>query len=98
MGIASGPLVAGVIGRRKFHYDLWGDTVNLASRLEYHGESGQILVSEAVADQTADDFLFTPSTVIEIKGKGPTSVRFLLGRKADATTPQPAAKTTATVS
>jgi class 3 adenylate cyclase len=92
MGIASGPLVAGVIGRRKFHYDLWGDTVNLASRLEYHGEPGQILVSDSVADQLADDFLFSPSTIIDLKGKGPTSVRFLLGRKEDAVTaPQRAA-------
>ena len=84
MGIATGPLVAGVIGRRKFAYDLWGDTVNLASRLEFHGEPGQILVAEAVADQLADDFLFSPSTVIDLKGKGPTSVRCLLGRKTQA--------------
>jgi class 3 adenylate cyclase len=98
MGIASGPLVAGVIGRRKFHYDLWGDTVNLASRLEYHGEPGQILVSDSVADQLADDFLFSPSTIIDLKGKGPTSVRFLLGRNDEAVaTPQPAAEKTATV-
>jgi class 3 adenylate cyclase len=99
MGIASGPLVAGVIGRRKFHYDLWGDTVNLASRLESHGEPGQILASDSVADQLADDFLFSPDTIIDLKGKGPTHVRFLLGRKEDAlTTPEPAADTTATVS
>jgi class 3 adenylate cyclase len=99
MGIASGPLVAGVIGRRKFHYDLWGDTVNLASRLEYHGEPGQILVSDSVADQLADEFVFSPSTVIDLKGKGPTSVRLLLGRKEDAvTTPAPAAEKTATIS
>jgi class 3 adenylate cyclase len=91
MGIASGPLVAGVIGRRKFHYDLWGDTVNLASRLESHGEPGQILVSEAVSDQLADHFLFSPSTVIDLKGKGPTSVRCLLGRNGEgADRPQPA--------
>jgi class 3 adenylate cyclase len=92
MGIASGPLVAGVIGRRKFHYDLWGDTVNLASRLEYHGEPGQILVSEAVADALADAFVFSPSSLIDLKGKGPTSARFLLGSKEDAVaTPVPAA-------
>jgi class 3 adenylate cyclase len=93
MGIATGPLVAGVIGRRKFAYDLWGDTVNLASRLEFHGEPGQIVVSEAVAEQLADDFVFSPSAVIDLKGKGPTSVRCLLGRPGDAvTTRQPAAE------
>jgi hypothetical protein len=76
-----------------------GRRVNLASRLEYHGEPGQILVSDSVADQLADDFLFSPSTIIDLKGKGPTSVQVLLGRKAGAvTTPEPAAETSATVS
>jgi class 3 adenylate cyclase len=77
----------------------YGRRVNLASRLEYHGEPGQILVSDSVADQLADDFLFSPSTIIDLKGKGPTSVQVLLGRKAAAvTTPEPAAETSATVS
>jgi class 3 adenylate cyclase len=98
MGIASGPLVAGVIGRRKFHYDLWGDTVNLASRLEHHGKPGQILVSEAVADELADDFLFSPSAVLDLKGRGPTRACFLLGRKEEAPDPEPAAETPAAVS
>jgi len=80
VGIATGPVVAGVIGRRKFAYDLWGDAVNLASRLEFHGEPGQILVSEAVADRLADEFVFSPSSVLELKGKGPTRVQSLLGR------------------
>jgi hypothetical protein len=76
-----------------------GRRVNLASRLEYHGEPGQILVSDSVADQLADDFLFSPSTIVDLKGKGPTSVQVLLGRKAGAvTTPEPAAETSATVS
>jgi class 3 adenylate cyclase len=80
VGIATGPVVAGVIGRRKFAYDLWGDTVNLASRLQLHGEPDHILVSEAVADRLADEFLFSPSRILELKGKGPTRVRCLLGR------------------
>ena len=81
VGIATGPLVAGVIGRRKFAYDLWGDTVNLASRLELHGEPGQILVTEAVADELGDGFLFSPPVVLDLKGKGPTPVNELLGRR-----------------
>ena len=51
-GVASGPVVAGVIGERKFAYDVWGDTVNLASRLEEHGEPGQILVSQVTATES----------------------------------------------
>ena len=50
-GVATGPAVAGVIGRGKFAYDLWGDTVNVASRLEEQGEPGEVLVSEATAVQ-----------------------------------------------
>ena len=72
--------VAGVIGRRKFAYDLWGDTVNLASRLESHGEPGRILVAEATAARLAERYAFGPPQLIELKGKGPTAARFLLGR------------------
>jgi class 3 adenylate cyclase len=82
--MATGPAVAGVIGQRKFAYDLWGDTVNLASRLEENGEPGRILVSEAVAEQLADRYEFGPPRVVELKGKGPTSVRFLVGRRTEA--------------
>jgi class 3 adenylate cyclase len=80
VGIASGPAVAGVIGQRKFAYDLWGDTVNLASRLESNGEPGRILVAEVTARRLLDRFAFGPPQVVELKGKGPTSARFLLGR------------------
>jgi adenylate cyclase len=81
IGIASGPLVAGVIGRRKFAYDLWGDTVNLASRLELHGEAGQILVAHAVAEAVGDKFLFSSGTMLDLKGKGPSLVHTLLARQ-----------------
>ena len=84
IGIAAGPVVAGVIGRRKFSYDLWGDTVNLASRLESHGEPGCILVSEGIADPLRDRYRFGPSHLVELKGKGPTPACFLLGRIDDA--------------
>jgi class 3 adenylate cyclase len=78
-GIATGPAVAGVIGERKFAYDVWGDTVNLASRLEEHSEPGQLLVSEPTATATMDRYAFGPVRIFDIKGKGPTPVRVLLG-------------------
>ena len=80
VGVASGPVVAGVIGRRKFAYDLWGDTVNLASRLEAHGVPGRTLVSEATAALLGDGYELSETTTIDLKGKGPTPARFLLGR------------------
>lgn len=83
VGIATGPAVAGVIGQRKFAYDLWGDTVNLASRLEANGEPGRILVSEAVARRLGDRYEFGPHRVVDLKGKGPTPARFLLARRAE---------------
>jgi class 3 adenylate cyclase len=81
--VASGPAVAGVIGVRKFAYDLWGDTVNLASRLEASGEPGRILVSEAMAEMLGDRYEFGPKVVLDLKGKGPTPVRFLLARRSE---------------
>jgi adenylate cyclase len=83
VGIASGPAVAGVIGQRKFAYDLWGDTVNLANRLEAHGEPGKILVADATAQRLSDRYRFGPVWMINLKGKGPTPARFLLGRRED---------------
>jgi class 3 adenylate cyclase len=71
-----------VIGQRKFAYDLWGDTVNLASRLESQGQPGRIMVSERVAAALDRRYEFGPSRIVDLKGKGPTSVRFLTGRKA----------------
>jgi class 3 adenylate cyclase len=83
VGVATGPAVAGIIGYRKFAYDLWGDTVNLASRLQESGETGRALVSEPTAEQLGDEYEFGASQVIELKGKGPTPARILLGRRAD---------------
>jgi class 3 adenylate cyclase len=83
VGLASGPVVAGVIGRRKFAYDLWGDTVNVASRLESHGEPGRILVSEPTYELLHGRYVFGDPCIVELKGKGPTRARFLLGRTAD---------------
>jgi adenylate cyclase len=79
-GIATGPAVAGVIGVQRFAYDLWGDTVNLASRLETNAEPGRFLVSESTIGELRDRYDFGPSEILEVKGKGPTTVRVLLGR------------------
>ncbi len=78
-GVATGPAVAGVIGERKFAYDVWGDTVNLASRLEEHAAPGEILVSEPTASAAMDRFSFGPVRILDIKGKGQTPARALLG-------------------
>ena len=70
VGIHSGPLVAGIIGKKKFVYDLWGDTVNIASRMESHGVPGQIQVSEATYQYLKDEFKFIKRDPMQIKGKG----------------------------
>ena len=82
-GVATGPAVAGVIGRRKFAYDLWGDTVNVASRLEEQAEPGEVLVSEATAVLLEDRYEFGPTRILDLKGKGPTPARALLGRNSN---------------
>jgi class 3 adenylate cyclase/NAD(P)-dependent dehydrogenase (short-subunit alcohol dehydrogenase family) len=81
IGLHSGDLVAGVIGRRKFIYDLWGDTVNTASRMESHGVSGRIQVSDEVRELIDDKFDLEPRGEIEVKGKGNMSTYFLIGVK-----------------
>lgn len=70
IGIHSGPLVAGVIGKHKFAYDTWGDTVNTASRMESHAPQGCIQVSESVFRQTQHQFSYVARGEIEVKGKG----------------------------
>lgn len=80
IGIDTGPVVAGVIGRRRFAYDLWGDTVNTASRMESHGVPGRVQVTERVRDRLCDRYLFEPRGTVDVKGKGPMPTWFLVGR------------------
>jgi adenylate cyclase len=70
IGINAGPVVAGIIGRRKFIYDLWGDTVNVASRMESHGVPGGIQVTRPVFERLRDHYSFEERGAIEVKGKG----------------------------
>ncbi len=80
VGINSGAVVAGVIGRRKFAYDLWGDAVNVAARMEATGEIGRIQVPDELAAALQDRFTFEPRGEIEVKGKGKMRTSFLVGR------------------
>ncbi len=79
IGIATGPAAAGVIGQAKFAYDVWGDTVNLASRLESHGEAGRIQISEETQRALGDEFALEKPPKIDIKGLGRTQTWFLGG-------------------
>ncbi len=84
IGIHSGPVVAGVIGRKKFIYDVWGDTVNTASRMESHARAGSIQVSEAVFEAAMGDFEFSERGTIEVKGKGAMRTYELHARRGRA--------------
>ena len=81
IGIDTGPVVAGVIGRAKFTYDLWGDTVNTASRMESHGVPGAIQVTERTYERLRDRYELRRRGTIEVKGKGPMTTYLLLGRR-----------------
>lgn len=82
IGISTGPVVAGVVGKRKFIYDLWGDTVNLASRITTEGQPGQIHVDQGTHSRLADTFDFSPAEILYLKGKGDTRVHRLNGPKS----------------
>ena len=80
IGMSTGSAVAGVIGKRKFLYDLWGDVVNTASRMESHGVSGRIQVTSSTRHQLGESFTFEERGAIDVKGKGEMHTWFLNGR------------------
>ena len=82
-GLATGPAVAGVIGRNRFAYDLWGNTVNMAARMESHGEIGRIQVTAELYERLAPTHVFTPRGEIDVKGVGAMRTWFLDGRRHD---------------
>ncbi len=83
IGINSGPAVAGVVGTTKFHYDIWCDTVNVASRMESQGEPGKVQITGATYELIKDDFVCVPRGTIEVRGRGEMATWFVEGRSTN---------------
>ena len=85
IGLACGPVVAGVVGSRRFFYDVWGDAVNVASRMETTDQTGHIQVPQAFYDRIRGDFEFTERGDVDVKGKGVMHTWYLVGRRPHST-------------
>jgi adenylate cyclase len=83
IGINSGPVVAGVIGRKKFSYDLWGAAVNVASRMETYGESGTVQITRNTYELIKNDFTLEAKGTVNVRGAGELEIWHVLGRKSD---------------
>jgi class 3 adenylate cyclase len=81
IGIDSGPVVAGVIGRKRFLYDLWRDAVNTASRMESHGTTGRIQITRATKELIEDEFVCEPRGIVPVKGKGEMETWYVVRRR-----------------
>lgn len=82
IGINTGPVIAGVIGIKKFIYDLWGDAVNVASRMESHGQPGAIQVTDTTYEILKNDYILEPRGTIPVKGRGEMMTYWLMSRKS----------------
>ncbi len=80
IGLHAGPAVAGVIGNTKLFYDVWGKTVNMASRMESHGEAGRIQMTQSAREALSNDYVLEPRGTVELKGFGPTDTWWLIGK------------------
>ena len=83
IGINSGSMIAGVIGRRKFVYDVWGDAVNIASRMESHGLGGAVQITQTTYELIKDEFVCEPRGTVNVKGKGEMEVWLVVSRKSE---------------
>ena len=81
IGINSGPVIGGVIGKRKFVYDVWGDAVNVASRMESHGLGGAVQITQATYELIKDEFVCEPRGTVNVKGKGEMEVWLVMSAK-----------------
>jgi adenylate cyclase len=87
IGLSSRPVIGGIVGNHKFQYDVYGDAVNTASRMESQGEADHIQVSEATRALLADGFVLEPRGLVEIKGKGLMETFYLIGEKEQTNAP-----------